>query len=87
MGMEDTYSPAALFTELAATSKNETKGFRLRVFIEENKAQISRSMNIFYMSIVSNMIVKFDINEFDAYPSPPNLVCETFILLPFHKLS
>ena len=39
------------------------------------------------MSIVSNMIVKFDINEFDAYPSPPNLVCETFILLPFHKLS
>ena len=39
------------------------------------------------MSIGSNMIVKFDINEFDAYPSPPNLACETFILLPFHKLS
>ena len=31
------------------------------------------------------MIVKFDINEFDAYPSPPNLACETFILLPFHN--
>ena len=46
MGMEDTYSPATLFTELAVTSKNETKGFRLRVFIKENKAQISRSMNI-----------------------------------------
>lgn len=44
MGMEDTYSPAAFFTELAVTSKNETKGF---MFIEEDKAQISRSMNIF----------------------------------------
>lgn len=37
MGMEDIYSFVVLFIELVEISKNEIKGFRFRVFIEENK--------------------------------------------------